>query len=126
MRIGGTRIAEIALWVVAGGLGIAAAVAGDAKIWVPLFAGTLVLALAPIVIEIRHRNSSSLSEVAKYRKQVADDAWNSVMLSRNEPEKPPDSTTALPDNLVQPQDSTMSVSDKSGEQSDPTASLPEN
>jgi hypothetical protein len=92
MRNGGTTAAEIALWAAAVGVGIAAVVVQGAASRTSFVVIAALLALVPVPIEIFRRRRFENSAAARRVRDLADDAWRSIMGSPDPPDEGPDST----------------------------------
>ena len=84
MRNGGTTAAA--------GVGIAAVVVEGVASRTSLVVIATLLALVPVPIEIFRRHRFANSEEAQRTRQIADDAWNSIMQSRTTSDEPHDPT----------------------------------
>ena len=92
MGFGGTRAAEIVLWVAAVGVGIAAVVVEGVASRTSLVVSATLLALAPVLIEIFRRRHFAKSGPAQDARTLADEEWNSTMRSRINIDEPHDPT----------------------------------
>jgi len=79
MNNGGTRVAEIGLWLLSAAAGIGAVVGGSVTTRTVLIVVAMLLSATPPVIEVFRRRHFANSDPGKQAREAADETWKSTL-----------------------------------------------